>query len=220
MSPLARQPFRFSRWGVFVTRFFFSFFSFFREATHALYVLVPYEYKYSTRNLLLLSSSSLLRPALVSARSLSVAPPASPAPGVFVERKRRHTPTEVLLSRSLRLLVTSHHRASQYRIGQKKDGDGSENQTETKNYDSQEKKMKITVRTLRMGWSAVIDVPDKCLVGELRRAAATAADMPAARAKLVLRGAALQASEKELPACLSLSLPFFVVPREVPTLIE
>jgi hypothetical protein len=52
--------------------------------------------------------------------------------------------------------------------------------------------MKVTVRTFRMGWSSVIDVPDKCLVGELRQAAAKSADMPAARAKLVLRGAALQ----------------------------
>ena len=52
--------------------------------------------------------------------------------------------------------------------------------------------MKITVRTLRMGWSAVIDVPDKCLIGELRQEAAKAADMNVARAKLVLRGAALQ----------------------------
>ena len=55
--------------------------------------------------------------------------------------------------------------------------------------------MKVTVRTLRMGWSAVIDVPDKCLVGELRQEAAKAAGMPAARTKLVLRGAALQVRE-------------------------
>mmetsp|Transcript_18216 Transcript_18216/g.29116 ORF Transcript_18216/g.29116 Transcript_18216/m.29116 type:complete len:215 (+) Transcript_18216:135-779(+) len=52
--------------------------------------------------------------------------------------------------------------------------------------------MKITVRTLRLGWSSIIDVPDRCLVGELRRVAAEAASIPASRAKLVLRGAALQ----------------------------
>ena len=52
--------------------------------------------------------------------------------------------------------------------------------------------MRLTVRTPRMGWSAVIDVPDKCLVGELRKAAAQAADVPPARARLILRGATLE----------------------------
>jgi hypothetical protein len=56
--------------------------------------------------------------------------------------------------------------------------------------------MQITVRTLRMGWSAVVEVPAKCLVGELRQEAAKAAGIPAARAKLVLRGAALQVSSR------------------------
>ena len=55
--------------------------------------------------------------------------------------------------------------------------------------------MQVTVRTLRMGWSAVVEVPAKFLVGELRQEAAKAAGIPAARAKLVLRGAALQVSE-------------------------
>ena len=52
--------------------------------------------------------------------------------------------------------------------------------------------MRLTVRTPRMGWSAVIDVPDKCLVGELRKTAAQAADVPPARARLILRGATLE----------------------------
>ena len=38
----------------------------------------------------------------------------------------------------------------------------------------------------------MIDVPDKCLVGELRKAAAQAADVPPARARLILRGATLE----------------------------
>ena len=55
-------------------------------------------------------------------------------------------------------------------------------------------RMKITVRTLRRGWSTDVDLPDNtpCLVGELRLLAARAADIPPARAKLVLRGAALR----------------------------
>jgi hypothetical protein len=52
--------------------------------------------------------------------------------------------------------------------------------------------MRVTVRTLKQGWSAEIDVPDGCLVGELRAACARAATIsPPARCKLVLRGAAL-----------------------------
>jgi len=52
--------------------------------------------------------------------------------------------------------------------------------------------MRVTVRTLRQGWSAEIDVPAKCTVGTLRRLAAKAADIsPPANAKLVLRGAPL-----------------------------
>ena len=52
--------------------------------------------------------------------------------------------------------------------------------------------MRLTVRTLRRGWSASVDVPDGCTVGELRRVAARAADIsPWSRAKLVLRGASL-----------------------------
>jgi len=54
--------------------------------------------------------------------------------------------------------------------------------------------MRVTLRSLRIGWSAILDVPDKCLVGELRAEAAKAAGIePAGRAKLVLRGAPLQA---------------------------
>ena len=53
--------------------------------------------------------------------------------------------------------------------------------------------MRVTLRSLRIGWSAIVDVPDKCLVGELRAEAAKAAGIqPAGRAKLVLRGAPLQ----------------------------
>ena len=52
--------------------------------------------------------------------------------------------------------------------------------------------MRVTVRTLKQGWSAEIDVPDGCLVGELRAACARAATIsPPSRCKLVLRGAAL-----------------------------
>lgn len=52
--------------------------------------------------------------------------------------------------------------------------------------------MRLTVRTLRRGWSASVDVPDGCTVGELRRVAARAADIsPWSRAKIVLRGASL-----------------------------
>jgi hypothetical protein len=52
--------------------------------------------------------------------------------------------------------------------------------------------MRVTVRTLKQGWSAEIDVPDVCLVGELRAACARAATIsPPSRCKLVLRGAAL-----------------------------
>ncbi len=52
--------------------------------------------------------------------------------------------------------------------------------------------MRVTVRTLKQGWSAEIDVPDGCLVGKLRAAGARAATIsPPARCKLVLRGAAL-----------------------------
>ena len=52
--------------------------------------------------------------------------------------------------------------------------------------------MRVTVRTLRQGWSAEVDVPDNCLVGELREACARAAKIrPPSRCKLVLRGAAL-----------------------------
>ena len=50
----------------------------------------------------------------------------------------------------------------------------------------------MTVRTLRRGWSASVEVPDGCTVGELRRVAARAADIsPWSRAKIVLRGAPL-----------------------------
>ena len=56
--------------------------------------------------------------------------------------------------------------------------------------------MRVTLRSLRIGWSAIVDVPDKCLVGELRAEAAKAAGIqPAGRAKLVLRGAPLQVSK-------------------------
>lgn len=49
--------------------------------------------------------------------------------------------------------------------------------------------MRVTVRTLKQGWSAEID---GCLVGELRAACARAATIsPPSRCKLVLRGAAL-----------------------------
>ena len=52
--------------------------------------------------------------------------------------------------------------------------------------------MRVTVRTLKQGWSAEIVVPDVCLVGELRAACARAATIsPPSRCKLVLRGAAL-----------------------------
>jgi hypothetical protein len=52
--------------------------------------------------------------------------------------------------------------------------------------------MRVTVRTLKQGWSAEIDVPDGCLVGALRAACARAATIsPPSRCKLVLRGAAL-----------------------------
>ena len=52
--------------------------------------------------------------------------------------------------------------------------------------------MRLTVRTLRRGWSASVEVPDGCTVGELRRVAARAADIsPWSRAKIVLRGAPL-----------------------------
>jgi len=52
--------------------------------------------------------------------------------------------------------------------------------------------MRVTVRTLKQGWSAEIDVPDGCLVGKLRAACARAATIsPPSRCKLVLRGAAL-----------------------------
>ena len=52
--------------------------------------------------------------------------------------------------------------------------------------------MRLTVRTLKQGWSAELDVPDNCLVGELREACARAAKIrPPSRCKLVLRGAAL-----------------------------
>lgn len=60
--------------------------------------------------------------------------------------------------------------------------------------------MRVTLRSLRIGWSAILDVPDKCLVGELRAEAAKAAGIePAGRTKLVLRGAPLQARVPSSP---------------------
>ena len=52
--------------------------------------------------------------------------------------------------------------------------------------------MRVTVRTLRQGWSAEVEVPQNCFVGELRAVCARAAKIsPSSRCKLVLRGAAL-----------------------------
>lgn len=52
--------------------------------------------------------------------------------------------------------------------------------------------MLITVRTLRQGWSKDVEVPAKCLVGELRVVCALAANISdSSRCNMVLRGAPL-----------------------------